>query len=632
MEVGHRDAKGVPPSGPSGHIPYVDSMPAINGKESDSDQAKAGAGMLVTFDNVTYTVVNSANKKEKISLLQGVSGYFQPGQLNALMGPSGSGKTTLLDVLAGRKTTGKQEGAVLYGGVQPSGPFLRRYTGYVEQFDTLLGNLTVRENLQYTAELKARVSLPLADKVARVERSLRQLGLETCQNVLVGTPAKRGVSGGQLKRTNIGLALVTSPLVLFLDEPTTGLDSYTSQEVMDTVAELARTGITVCATIHSPTPHVFRLFDRLFVILQGRTAYFGPNNSDVVPFFQRAAQGLDGLSERSSLSDVEYMTDIVVQSDRQGRSDAITDYYAASDLAAQNREDLGRLAGVLNDLTPSQREYLAVKRATVTPSWFGLKTLFKYRLRADLKDPLFLLPRVVDKLLIGFILFTLYWHVGKDLSEQNITNIVAVLFMWTVVVAYSASAYIPAILMERPLFIRERSDGLFRVVTYLGFKLLEEFSVQFILCLPISAMVFYPLELSGSWALFWLVYYFTTLVGISLGYFIAALSPNMDVANAALPLFITIFLFFTGLLIRWVDTPWYWRWVGYVNFLRYSWGALMINQFQGANAIYLGSEVLEYFALSGYAAWQFFGYLTIFVVVFSFWAWLALAFIKHVVR
>lgn len=180
---------------------------------------------------------------------------------------------------------------------------------------------------------------------------------------------------------------------------------------------------------------------------------------------------------------------------------------------------------------------------------------------------------------------------GKDLSEQNITNIVAVLFMWTVVVAYSASAYIPAILMERPLFIRERSDGLFRVVTYLGFKLLEEFSVQFILCLPISAMVFYPLELSGSWALFWLVYYFTTLVGISLGYFIAALSPNMDVANAALPLFITIFLFFTGLLIRWVDTPWYWRWVGYVNFLRYSWGALMINQFQGANAIYLGSEV-----------------------------------------
>lgn len=137
-------------------------------------------------------------------------------------------------------------------------------------------------------------------------------------------------------------------------------------------------------------------------------------DSDVVPFFQRAAQGLDGLSERSSLSDVEYMTDIVVQSDRQGRSDAITDYYAASDLAAQNREDLGRLAGVLNDLTPSQREYLAVKRATVTPSWFGLKTLFKYRLRADLKDPLFLLPRVVDKLLIGFILFTLYWWGGLE--------------------------------------------------------------------------------------------------------------------------------------------------------------------------------------------------------------------------
>lgn len=93
-------------------------------------------------------------------------------------GPSGSGKTTLLDVLAGRKTVGKLEGEVLYGGQKATRSFLRRYTGYVEQFDTLLGNLTVRENLLYTAELKARVDLPYDEKKARVDRSLEQLGLE----------------------------------------------------------------------------------------------------------------------------------------------------------------------------------------------------------------------------------------------------------------------------------------------------------------------------------------------------------------------------------------------------------------------------------------------------------------------
>lgn len=80
------------------------------------------------------------------------------------MGPSGSGKTTLLDLLAGRKTVGRTEGHLSFGGLQPTKQFLRRYTGYVEQFDTLLGDLTVREMFMYTAELKRPMEEPLADK------------------------------------------------------------------------------------------------------------------------------------------------------------------------------------------------------------------------------------------------------------------------------------------------------------------------------------------------------------------------------------------------------------------------------------------------------------------------------------
>ena len=75
------------------------------------------------------------------------------------MGPSGSGKTTLLDILAGRKTTGTIEGEVLFAATKPSTNFLRRFTGYVEQFDTLLDILTVREMLLYTAELKRPVKV-----------------------------------------------------------------------------------------------------------------------------------------------------------------------------------------------------------------------------------------------------------------------------------------------------------------------------------------------------------------------------------------------------------------------------------------------------------------------------------------
>jgi ABC-type uncharacterized transport system YnjBCD ATPase subunit len=187
-------------------------------------------------------VPSNENPKEVAFLLRDVSGIFQPGEMTALvrapaldvaarlrvltctcvvsasqMGPSGSGKTTLLDVLAGRKTAGKTTGTLLFGGAKPSRAFLRRYTGYVEQFDTLLPVLTVEEMLLYTAELKRPMSEPLDDKRAAVEELLDALALTPCRDVKIGDPLTKGISGGQAKRTNIGIALITNPRVLFLD-------------------------------------------------------------------------------------------------------------------------------------------------------------------------------------------------------------------------------------------------------------------------------------------------------------------------------------------------------------------------------------------------------------------------------
>ena len=178
------------------------------------------------------------------------------------MGPSGSGKTTLLDVLSGRKTVrtaapapccsiagdnrapqvGTTEGSILFAGSAPSRAFLRRFTvrsrrlqrgsrvpaflslltppvaqGYVEQTDTLIGSLTVREMLHYTALLKRPVQEPAEAKVAVVESAIATLGLTRCADVRIGGALVKGISGGQAKRVNIGLALVSSPRVLFLD-------------------------------------------------------------------------------------------------------------------------------------------------------------------------------------------------------------------------------------------------------------------------------------------------------------------------------------------------------------------------------------------------------------------------------
>ena len=232
-----------------------------------SPETKRNRSQLVpvTFEAVRYTV--KVKKAEKV-ILDGISGVMPAGRMTALMGPSGSGKTTLLDVLAGRKTSGAIEGEVLFAGQKLARGALRNLTGYVEQFDTLIGELSVKQMLMYTAELKLPPATSRADKEARVQRVITKLGLEGCADTTIGNVLQRGISGGQAKRVNIALALITQPRVLFLDEPTSGLDSHMANEVeppvlsrvaawLHTVAACIRWcgACTPCRPWPAPNPH-----------------------------------------------------------------------------------------------------------------------------------------------------------------------------------------------------------------------------------------------------------------------------------------------------------------------------------------------------------------------------------------
>ena len=166
----------------------------------------------------------------------------------ALMGPSGSGKTTLLNCLAqrnGKKM--KSRGSVAINGFQASRAVLQDVSSYVEQEDALIGSLTVRETMDFAA----RLSLPRSDqssgpenitnrsssvnsaeRARRVNELIVAFGLQNQAETIVGTPIRKGLSGGQKRRLSIASQLITAPKVLFLDEPTSGLDSTASFEVM----------------------------------------------------------------------------------------------------------------------------------------------------------------------------------------------------------------------------------------------------------------------------------------------------------------------------------------------------------------------------------------------------------------
>jgi ABC-type multidrug transport system ATPase subunit len=145
--------------------------------------------------------------------------------------------------------------------------------GYVTQEDALLGTLTPRECFRFAADLRLEGTKFM--KYERVEELISELGLTSCADVKIGNTFIKGVSGGERKRTSIGVELITNPNVIFLDEPTTGLDSTTALQVILLLSSLARKGKTIISTIHQPSSELFCEFDRLMLLVDGRCIYSG---------------------------------------------------------------------------------------------------------------------------------------------------------------------------------------------------------------------------------------------------------------------------------------------------------------------------------------------------------------------
>ncbi|KAJ1561159.1 hypothetical protein HK405_004753, partial [Cladochytrium tenue] len=263
----------------------AESAPLIG--ESDDDGAAPSPPQL---SRPAQSQGHGARRPHHFSVLSGVQGHLEPGQVMAIMGGSGAGKTTLLDILARRNKAGTVLGEVLVNGSPMGDKEFKSIIGYVDQEDTLMDTLTVHETILYSALLRLPRSMSYAAKRRRVDQTLRELGIAHIANRRIGSTGARGISGGEKRRVSIACELVTSPSILFLDEPTSGLDSYNAYNVVECLVSLARDyRRTVVLTIHQPRSNIYALFDQLVLLSRGRPVYSGPAQEPAIRHF--AAMG-----------------------------------------------------------------------------------------------------------------------------------------------------------------------------------------------------------------------------------------------------------------------------------------------------------------------------------------------------
>ena len=275
---------------------------------------------IFQWKNICYDI---HLKKEQRRILDRVDGWVKPGTLTVLMvsaahnwgvlvlrieqGPSGAGKTTLLDVLATRDTIGVASGEALVDG-RPRDISFQRKTGYAQQQDIHLETSTVREALRFNAVLRQPSRISRKQKQEYVEEIITLLGMEAYADAVVGVPGEglfshaissirslkivQGLNIEQRKKLTIGVELASRPqLLLFLDEPSSGLDSQTSWSILNLLENLTSHGQAILCTIHQPSAMLFQRFDRLLLLGPGgNTVYFGEignGSSTVTNYFER---------------------------------------------------------------------------------------------------------------------------------------------------------------------------------------------------------------------------------------------------------------------------------------------------------------------------------------------------------
>lgn len=542
-------------------------------------------GDVITLGSYQFTVSNDGLRKKDTRgnttleayslcvdaggrrLIADVNLTIFPGEFCGLMGPSGAGKTTLMTALNGYLRPAS--GLVMINGEDLYKHYdqYRSVLGYVPQDDVMHRDLTVGQALYYSARLRLPVDFSHADIQKRIAAVLKQLSLEGTENTLIGSAEVKGISGGQRRRVNLGMELLTDPQILFLDEPTSGLSSQDALTVMKVLRQLADAGKTILLTIHQPSLDVYRLMDNLVLmgkdkksIEPGRLVYFGPAYPDAVTHFNPG--GIPHLKPNQEPSPDEVLSGL-----EKLQTAEWVDRFRESE--SYNRYVIER-AGTRPDASEMGDTERGQKVSSTSQWWMLVQRLITIKLR-DRMNTVVLLAQapIIAILIVAVFGVEMNKSIGDPLGLANImdTNahkkwvddhkswmevaqvVQSSLFLMSLAALwFGASNAVREIVGERAVYHRERMVSL-KIIPYVASKYSVLGILAFIQCITLFGIVYIGCGLKAPVLLAIVVMMLAAMVGTTIGLLLSAVSKTNEMAITMLPIVLLPMVILSGAIL-----------------------------------------------------------------------------------
>eukprot|EP00457_Paulinella_chromatophora_P002968 gb/GEZN01002973.1/.p1 GENE.gb/GEZN01002973.1/~~gb/GEZN01002973.1/.p1 ORF type:complete len:694 (-),score=47.81 gb/GEZN01002973.1/:229-1998(-) len=489
--------------------------------------------------------------------------------MTALMGSSGAGKTTLMDCLAGRKTTGLITGSILVNGLPVDFRTFSRTAAYCEQMDLHTEQQTVREAVEFSAALRLDSSVTPIQRRQLVEDTLIQLDMMSLQDRIVGKAGSGGLSNEQRKRLTIAVELVSNPSILFLDEPTTGLDSRVAMTIMRSLRELAaRRNICVVVTIHQPSSEIFGLFEHLLLLKRGgKIVYHGPigeHAATLLDYFERAS----GKVAPDDVNPATYMLALIGAGVKAAREPTASDaepekeleydrIYLDSKECADNKAKVDAVIerGTRNEAAGKLVKNTTSKCATYweSPMVTPLHTQMYYTIvktaRIYYRTIEYTAMRVVMfplfALVFGSAFYKLGWLTIPKVRSQyalmyQVLDFMGVFNMMTVQDIASS---------ERAVFYRERASRLYGELPYQISFFFAEIPYNIITTVTFVAIEYFLVGLDPAFfGRTWVVFFLYGSICTYMGHLAGALMPNQKAATVLVGGISCIFNLYAGFI------------------------------------------------------------------------------------